>query len=110
MAITVHIYYTGENGSAKAFVREMMEQGIVQEIRNEKGNLKYEYFFPLEDEETVLLIDSWQSQEAIDLHHDSKVMEKITELRLKYHLHMKVERYVLDDTGIPEKDLKFIQK
>ena len=110
MAITVHIYYTGENGSAKAFVREMMEQGIVQEIRYEKGNLKYEYFFPLEDEETVLLIDSWQSQEAIDLHHDSKVMEKITELRLKYHLHMKVERYVLDDTGIPEKDLKFIQK
>lgn len=110
MAITVHIYYTGENGSAKAFVREMMEQGIVQEIRNEKGNLKYEYFFPLEDEETVLLIDSWQSQEAIDLHHDSKVMEKITELRLKYHLHMKVERYVLDETGIPEKDLKFIQK
>ena len=110
MAITVHIYYTGENGSAKAFVREMMEQGIVQEIRNEKGNLKYEYFFPLEDEETVLLIDSWQSQEAINLHHDSKVMEKITELRLKYHLHMKVERYVLDDTGIPEKDLKFIQK
>lgn len=110
MAITVHIYYTGENGSAKAFVREMMEQGIVQEIRNEKGNLKYEYFFPLEDEETVLLIDSWQSQEAIDLHHDSKIMEKITELRLKYHLHMKVERYVLDDTGIPEKDLKFIQK
>lgn len=110
MAITVHIYYTGENGSAKEFVKEMMTSGIVQEIRNEKGNIKYEYFLPIEDEETVLLVDSWENQEAIDLHHDSKIMEKITELRLKYHLHMKVERYILDEMGIPEKDRKFIQK
>lgn len=110
MAITVHIYYTGENGSAKEFVKEMITSGIVQEIKNEKGNLRYEYFHSLEDEETVLLIDSWENQEAIDLHHGSKIMEKITELRLKYHLHMKVERYVLDEKGIPEKDKKYIQK
>ena len=79
MAITVHIYYTGKNGSAKEFVKEMMTSGIVQEIRNEKGNLRYEYFHSFEDEETVLLIDSWENQEAIDLHHDSKIMGKITE-------------------------------
>lgn len=31
------------------------------------------------------------------------------ELREKYHLHMKVERFLSDDSGIPEKDKKFIQ-
>ena len=35
-AITVHIYYTGENGSAKAFVKEMLTSGLVDEIRKEK--------------------------------------------------------------------------
>lgn len=109
-AITVHIYYTGENGSAKAFVKEMLTSGLVDEIRKEKGNRSYEYFFSVEDEETVLLVDSWDNQEAIDLHHASRIMDKITELRIKYHLRMKVERYFLDETGIPKKDQKFIQK
>lgn len=68
-AITVHIYYTGENGSAKAFVKEMLTSGLVDEIRKEKGNRRYEYFFSVEDKETVLLVDSWDNQEAIDLHH-----------------------------------------
>ena len=102
-AITVHIYYTGENGSAKAFVKEMLTSGLVDEIRKEKGNRSYEYFFSVEDEETVLLVDSWDNQEAIDLHHASRIVDKITELRIKYHLRMKVERYFLDETGIPKK-------
>ena len=109
-AITVHIYYTGEKGSAKAFVKEMLTSGLVDEIRKEKGNRHYEYFFSVEDEETVLLVDSWDNQEAIDLHHASSIMDKIMELRIKYHLHMKVERYFLDETGIPEEDQKFIKK
>ena len=102
-AITVHIYYTGENGSAKAFVKEMLTSGLVDEIRKEKGNRRYEYFFSVEDEETVLLVDSWDN-------HASSIMDQIMELRIKYHLHMKVERYFLDETGIPKKDQKFIQK
>lgn len=55
-------------------------------------------------------MDSWDNQEAIDLHYASDIMDKITELRIKYHLHMKVERYFLDEPGIPEEDQKFIQK
>ena len=64
----------------------------------------------MEDEETVLLIDSWKDQHAIDLHHASPMMAKITELREKYDLHMKVERYVSDETGVPETDKAFIKE
>ena len=109
-AITVHIYYIGENGSVKAFVKEMLTSGLVDEIRKEKGNRHYEYFFSVEDEETVLLVDSWDNQQAIDLHHASSVMDKIMELRIKYHLDMNVERHFLDEAGIPKEDQKFIQK
>lgn len=79
-------------------------------IRLEKGNRRYEYFFSVEDEKTVLLVDSWDNQEAIDLHHASSVMDKIMELRIKYHLHMKVECYFLDEAEIPKEDQKFIKK
>lgn len=110
MAITVNIYYSGMNGNAKKFAEEMLSSGIVDDIRAEDGNIRYEYFFPMEDDETVLLIDSWKDQRSIDLHHVSPMMKKITELREKYDLHMKVERYVSDRDEISKTDRAFIRK
>lgn len=110
MAITVNIYYSGTDGNAVKFAEEMLSSGIVDEIRKEKGNLRYDYFFPMNDSETVLLIDSWENQEALDIHHKSPMMGKIIALREKYDLTMKVERYVTDEKGIPEKDKAFIRE
>ncbi len=110
MAITVNIYYRGVNGNARKFAEEMISRGVVADIRAEAGNLRYEYFFPIDDEETVLLIDSWKDQYAIDAHHASPMMAKIAELREKYDLHMKVERYVSDKSGVPETDKVFIKE
>lgn len=110
MAITVNIYYSGINGNARKFAEEMTASGVVRDIRAESGNLKYEYFFSMEDGETVLLIDSWKDQKAIDAHHASPMMAKIMALREKYDLQMKVERYVSDENGIPETDKAFIKE
>jgi quinol monooxygenase YgiN len=110
MSIIVNIYYTGENGNARKFAEEMIQSGTVDRIRSENGNLRYEYFQPLDNPETVLLIDQWTEQDAIDVHHASPMMQTITELREKYGLKMKVERYISDVGGIPDKDKKFIVK
>lgn len=93
MSLTVNIYYTGKNGSAKEFAREMTESGLVSKIRAEEGNERYEYFFPLDDPKTVLLIDRWRDRQALDAHHKSEMMEEIVALRKKYALRMRVERY-----------------
>lgn len=106
--ITVNLYYTGTNGNARKFAEEMEQSGIAQRIRGEKGNLRYEYFFPMNDFETVLLIDSWEDQEAIDAHHASDMMKTIADLRDKYDLHMRVERFVSED--LPSTDEGFIRK
>ncbi len=108
MSFTVNIYYTGKNGSAKEFAKEMISSGIVDEIRSKEGNLRYDYFEPLDDKETILLIDSWKNQESLDKHHKSETMNKIIELRNKYDLHMRVEKYILDTNN--DSDEKYIRK
>ena len=108
MAITVNLRYTGKDGNARKFAEEMTAGGTVAAIRTEAGNLRYEYYQPLDDPETILLIDSWENQEAIDIHHASPMMATITALREKYDLHMTVERYVSAET--PETEDKFIRK
>ena len=108
MAITVNLYYTGQNGAARKFVEEMISSGTVADIRAEEGNLRYEYYLPVEDPETVLLIDSWRDQEAIDAHHASPMMAAIASLREKYDLHMRMERYVRAEEA--PQDEQFIRK
>ncbi len=110
MAIMMNLYYTGKGQSAQAFAQEMIDSGTVDQIRAEPGNLRYEYFFPMEDPETVLLIDAWVDQEAIDAHHASPMMATLAALREKHDLHMRAERYISDDAGVPGDDAKFLRQ
>ena len=93
MSITVNLRYTGIDGNARKFAEEMISSGTVDAIRAEEGNLRYEYYQSMDDPETILLIDSWVNQEAIDKHHATPMMDTIVRLREKYDLHMTVERY-----------------
>ena len=108
MSITVNLRYTGTDGNARKFAEEMVSSGTVDAIRAEEGNLRYEYYQSMDDPETILLIDSWANQEAIDKHHATPMMDTIAKLREKYDLHMTVERYTAAET--PESENKFIRK
>ena len=108
MAITVNLRYSGKDGAARRFAEEMISSGTVDLIRSEPGNLRYEYYQSLDAPETVLLIDNWTDQAAIDAHHASPMMATIAALREKYNLHMTVERYVSAEDNL--EDERFIRK
>ena len=117
MSITVNLRYTGKGNAALDFAKEMVSSGTVAKIRAEKGNLRYEYYVPLNEcgntsnsDKSVLLIDQWQDQAAIDAHHASPMMAVISALREKYDLHMTVERFVSDKGGVPNSDKDFIRE
>ena len=110
MGIMMNLYYTGTSGAARRFAREMESSGTARLIREEPGNERYEYFFPMDDPETVLLIDAWRDQASLDAHHASPMMETIAGLREKYDLRMRAERYVPDEGGLPASDSRFIRK
>ena len=106
--ITVNLYYKGVNGAARAFAEEMEHSGIADAIRAEEGNLRYEYYQPLDDPDSIMLVDSWRDQAALDAHHASPWMARIAELRDRYDLHMRVERYVSAEDNA--QDIAFIRK
>lgn len=97
MTLMIHIFYSGRDGNARRFAQEMITSGTVEKIRAQEGNLRYEYFFPADDKETVLLIDEWKDQAALDIHHKSEMMKTVAALREKYKLKMRVERFGSQD-------------
>ena len=84
--LTINIRYSGENGSAREYVREMEESGIAGRIRAVEGCLRYDYFFPADDPEGLLLIDEWADQAALNRYHASPMMQEAATLREKYKL------------------------
>ena len=104
--ITINLFYKGKGGSAKAFAEEMEKSGIADRIRAEEGNMGYRYFMPLDDPETVLLIDSWRDEAALECHHQSEMMLSLAALREKYDLHMTANRYISDENAEDEKYLR----
>ena len=84
--ITIHIRYSGKNGGAQGYVKEMEESGIAARIRAVEGCLRYDYFFPADDPEGLLLIDEWADQEALNRYHSSPMMKEAAALREKYGL------------------------
>ena len=110
MSIAMNLYYTGHGGSARRFVSEMEENGTAAAIRSEDGNERYEYFISTSDPETVLLVDIWRDQAALDAHHASPMMATIAQLREKHDLHMRAERYLSDESGIPAGDESHLRR
>lgn len=108
MSIAINLYYTGEGDNARKFAEEMESSGTAELIRAEKWNLRYEYFLPMNAPQTVLLIDEWEDQQAVDRHHASPMMQTVARLRDKYDLHMKAWRYISEQ--IPEADESFLRK
>lgn len=84
--LTINIRYTGQDGNARKYAEEMEDSGIAARIRAIEGCLGYDYFFPADDPEGLLLIDSWEDQEALNRYHASPAMQEAAALREKYGL------------------------
>ena len=108
MSLTINIHYTGAGGAARRFAEEMESSGTADAIRAEEGNLAYRYYYPADDPETVLLVDRWRDQAALDAHHASPMMNRIAELRGKHDSHMTVERFVDAEDSV--EDAQFIRE
>ena len=66
--MTLFVKYTAKPGMRETFVRTLVEKGIVTAIRGEDGCICYDYYFSAQDENVVLLIEKWESEEHQRIH------------------------------------------
>ena len=109
MAITVNFVLQRHSGARAHLPRRWSRRARPIASAQRKATLATGTFQPLDDPETIMLIDSWRDQAALDAHHASPMMATIAELREKYDLHMRVERFVTDAAGVPSQDAAFIR-
>lgn len=95
--LTLYVRYTAKAGCREAFVREIVETGILTLIRQEAGCLAYDYYFSAQDENVVLLIERWESAEHQRIHMQQPHMTRLREIKDKYIAATKLGRVRLED-------------
>ena len=95
--LTLYVRYTAKDGCREAFVREIVEAGILTLIRQEAGCLAYDYYFSAQDENELLLIERWESAEHQRIHMQQPHMTRLREIKDKYIAATKLGRVRLED-------------
>ncbi len=93
----VEVHYYIKDGKRNEFYNAIQKHGIADASRAEEGNEKYEYYFSAENENELLLIEVWNSPEAVELHMYSQHYKELGELKKKYVTETVFTRYEFMD-------------
>lgn len=66
--IVVNVRYFTKPGMRDAFYEAVMKSGVPEKSRAEEGNLKYDYYFSVDDPDEVFLLENWKDSEAFEFH------------------------------------------
>lgn len=90
--LTLLVTYKTKQGMREAFLQAIMESEILEKVRKEEGCLRYEYYSSVEDDNKILLVEEWASEELQKIHLEQPHMAELKEMKEKYVTDTRVEQ------------------
>ncbi|MBE6024766.1 MAG: hypothetical protein E7231_16580 [Cellulosilyticum sp.] len=91
--LLVHVRYTIKKGKRAEFYHEVLKHNIVSASKCEPGNIKYDYYYPLDSEQDICLMEMWTTEFAQKLHGTSPHYQVLQTLKEKYVEHVSISKY-----------------
>lgn len=66
--LLLNVTYTMKPGMRDTFLKEVQAQGILDAVRQEDGCMQYAYYLPVEEDDTLLLVERWRDRAAQQVH------------------------------------------
>ena len=66
--LLLNVTYTMKPGMRDTFLKKVQAQGILDAVHQEDGCLQYSYYLPVEDSDTLLLVERWRDRAAQQAH------------------------------------------
>lgn len=82
--IVLNVIYHCKKGKRDEFLKALLEEGLDKKCRSDVGNIKYSYYLPAVEDNTVLLVEQWEDADALKTHSLASHMERIAELKSLY--------------------------
>ena len=91
--IVLNVTYRCKPDMRDAFLERIMAEGIDEACRAEKGNLKYDYYYPADDGDEVLLVEKWRDAGALKTHSEMPHFIRLAAIKPEYVTETVVERF-----------------
>ena len=91
--LLIHVTYHAKPGRGREFVRQITQQGLRDKILAENGCLQYDYYFSSESEDTVLLVELWQTAAHQAVHMTQPHMKPLLEIKGQEILSSSLEKF-----------------
>lgn len=78
------VEYTAKPGARTAFLEEVKAAGILEQIYAEEGFITYRYYLDEADENKILLLEEWTSEECQQKHIQTPHMVRLKGIKEKY--------------------------
>ena len=91
--ILVNVNYQIKPGKRDEFLEKVIQNDIIAASRAEPGNDKYEYFKPVDSEESLFLMEMWVSNKAQAAHGKTEHYQRLQSLKKEYVTNVTIEKY-----------------
>ena len=79
------------------FLEMILSEGIDADCRGEVGNIKYDYYIPVDNSDDLLLVEKWSDAGALASHGRQAHYARLGELKKIYVNDTIVERFEVQD-------------
>ena len=91
--IVLNVTYKCKPGMREAFLKNIKEEGLDAKSRAEAGNIKYDYYYPAEEKDELLLVEKWKDADAVADHGVQPHFLRLGEIKSLYVDETIIERY-----------------
>lgn len=84
------VTYKTKPGLREAFYETIVNRKLQDACRQEEGNLSYDYFRSVDDQDELLLVEKWIDQAALDLHKTLPHFKQLQDLKMDFIAEMSV--------------------
>ena len=91
--IVLNVSYKCRPGMRDEFLERIRWEGIDAASRAEAGNLKYDYYFPADGGDELLLVEKWRDADALAEHGRQSHFAKLGALKAEYVTDTVIEKF-----------------
>jgi quinol monooxygenase YgiN len=91
--VIVNVSYKIKPGERDAFIAACNEINLLENTNKEAGNITYDYYLPLNDEDALFCAELWETPEAFKAHITTEHVVKFQDVKKKYVVESVLQRF-----------------
>ncbi len=82
--IVLNVTYRCKPGMREEFLEMIMTEGIDAASRAEEGNVRYDYYIPVDGSDELLLLEKWKDADALAAHRGEPHFARLGEIKPEF--------------------------